>query len=217
MQPSIESPGDAAMFTLRRAQPTDLDRVRELLLLAYGGYASDMPAELFERYVADLPPDEGDLMRTVVIDAGGQILGTARLYPPGAAGALLPADAAWVRAVAVHPDVEGAGIARRLMAWCEHQARHLGAAQLMLHTADFMARAVRLYERIGYRRVPEWDIHAGDYYGTDSSLRAIAYGLDLEPAEAARARNPMGSGLVPSPVCRSQLSGTSSGPTRPGT
>jgi len=172
---------DSMALTLRPAQPNDLRRVRDLLLLAYQRYAADLPAELFERYMADLPPDADDLMRTVVVEAGGQLIGTARLCPPGTAQVPLPADAAWVRAVAVHPEAEGAGIARRLMAWCEHQARQLGAARLMLHTADFMARAVQLYDGIGYRRAPQWDADA--HYSTGKPTGVIAYELDLDPAD----------------------------------
>ncbi len=40
---------------------------------------------------------------------------------------------------------------------CLHRARAAGAPALALHTADIMAVAMRLYERMGFVRAPELD------------------------------------------------------------
>lgn len=40
---------------------------------------------------------------------------------------------------------------------CIRRARGAGATALTLHTTDIMHAAIRLYERMGFRRAPELD------------------------------------------------------------
>jgi ribosomal protein S18 acetylase RimI-like enzyme len=44
------------------------------------------------------------------------------------------------------------------MVECVSRARQSGAAAVTLHTTDMMRAAMRLYERLGFRRAPELDI-----------------------------------------------------------
>jgi GNAT superfamily N-acetyltransferase len=165
----------------RDAAPTELDAIGTLLRGAYARYERDMPAELYAQYVAGLPPDADDLTRTIVAVAGDELVGTARLYAPGASGIGLPADAAWVRAVAVGAGAEGTGLGRRIMAECHRRARAMGARSVVLHTTTFMVRAVRLYEGLGYVRVPAWDVRAEHHYplAQPTDVTAIAYRYTL--------------------------------------
>jgi ribosomal protein S18 acetylase RimI-like enzyme len=60
-----------------------------------------------------------------------------------------------------------------------------GAKAIGLHTAAHMAAATRLYERLGFRRAPEFDIEIGEMFTGRSlapgeSWQAQAYRLDLE-------------------------------------
>jgi GNAT superfamily N-acetyltransferase len=170
--------------TLRTAAAHERAAVTELLLAAYGGYERDMPPELFAHYIAGLLPADEDIPRTIVAAVDDDVVGTARLYAPGSAAVALPDGAAWVRAVAVRAVTEGTGLGRRLMAECHRRARASGAHAVMLHTASFMARAVRLYESIGYVRTPEWDIRPEDHYPLrePADITVIAYRLDLAAA-----------------------------------
>jgi hypothetical protein len=43
----------------------------------------------------------------------------------------------------------------------------------------FMADAIRLYERLGYRRAAELDIDVAAEYGIDGEMVALAYRLDI--------------------------------------
>ena len=56
-----------------------------------------------------------------------------------------------------------------------------GADSLWLHTAAFMRPAIRLYEGLGYRRLPAYDTDSRRHYGllSDPPLHAFAYRLDL--------------------------------------
>jgi hypothetical protein len=63
-----------------------------------------------------------------------------------------------VRLLAVAPAARGRGVGAALMDECVRRACQSGAAVLTLHTTDIMQAAVRLYERLGFRRAPELDI-----------------------------------------------------------
>jgi ribosomal protein S18 acetylase RimI-like enzyme len=59
---------------------------------------------------------------------------------------------------------------------CIQRAAAAGLSSIALHTADFMVAAVAVYEKAGFRRAPEYDYRAGDYFMSDGDdLKAIAY------------------------------------------
>jgi ribosomal protein S18 acetylase RimI-like enzyme len=170
--------------TVREARSDEGGEIRALLTAAYGQYAAAVAvAELFRRYLEGVTDVDGaaDRSVTLVAESGDRVAGTARYYPPGRVHEVpgLPADWAWVRAVGVHPDTRRAGVARELMADCLRRATADGAAVLSLHTISFMPDAIRLYERLGYRRVPELDLDIAAYYGVGGEMVALAYRLDV--------------------------------------
>lgn len=151
------------------------DEVVALLVEAYAPYAADMVPALYENYVAALlRTDEG---QALVATDGDRVLGTARLFVAGTAPIPLPQDWSWVRAVGVRADARGTGVAVALMDYCAERA---DGSALSLHTMDFMPTAVRLYERLGYVRAPEWDLQVGRKAGFPPQdwFTAIAYRLD---------------------------------------
>lgn len=169
-------------MTVREAKPAQRPEVRELLATAYRQYADAVSeTALFQRYfddVTDVDHDGG--AARLVVESGGRIAGTAMLYAPGQVKLPhFPPDWAWVRAVGVYPELRRAGVARRLMAECLRRARVGGAAVLSLHTMAFMVDAIRLYERLGYRRAAELDIDVAAAYGIDGEMVALAYRLDI--------------------------------------
>jgi ribosomal protein S18 acetylase RimI-like enzyme len=88
------------------------------------------------------------------------ILGSVFLYPPAVqayAGAV--AELAWpeLRLLAIAPEERGRGIGKALVDECARRARAAGARSLGLHTSRSMAVARRMYERLGFVRVPELD------------------------------------------------------------
>jgi len=164
------------MTNVRPMRGDERDEVRALLTDAYRPYTNDMTPAMYEHYLAGVlnVDDGGDV---IVAVAGDKVVGTARLFPPGRVPIPLPPDWAWVRAVGVHPSAHGTGVGRTLMAYCENNAGD--AAALALHTMDFMPAAVRLYERLGYVRTPEWDIQVGTKSGfaPEETFLAITYCL----------------------------------------
>ena len=53
--------------------------------------------------------------------------------------------------IAVRPDRQGGGLGRRLIAFAESKARHLGHAELRLYTHATMTENIALYTRLGFR------------------------------------------------------------------
>ena len=85
----------------------------------------------------------------LAMDADGEAVGHAALRRLG--------DLLEVKKVFVDEDGRGVGTGHALMDGVEHIARELGAHSLVLQTGDRQPDAVRLYEGIGYRRVPVFD------------------------------------------------------------
>jgi GNAT superfamily N-acetyltransferase len=186
-----DAPATAPSAVLvREAGAADRPAVRGLVTAAYAQYADVLPPALFGRYLADLL----DLDRhaahgaLLVADLGGRVVGSAAFYRDIAAqGMGWPAGWAGGRALAVHPAVRGAGAARALLAAFECRARVVGAPVFAFHTGAFMTGAIGLYEQLGYRRAPQYDLDLAAHYGvrTPAPVRSIAYLRCLPPSPLA--------------------------------
>ena len=149
---------------IRDARASDRAAIEAVTLSAYEQYSVVMPPALWVRYrenivstLAAAPPDT-----QIVAEEDGRIVGSVLLYPAGAhldrpGGGSMALTFPEVRLLAVSPSVRGQGIGARLMEECVRRARESGATALTLHTTDMMRAAMRLYERLGFRRVPELD------------------------------------------------------------
>jgi len=98
----------------------------------------------------------------IVVEEDGRIVGSVLLYLPGTeivrpGGEPMTLAYPEVRLLAVAPSARGQGIGALLMDECVRRARESGAKALTLHTTDMMQAAMRLYERMGFRRVPGLD------------------------------------------------------------
>ncbi len=79
-----------------------------------------------------------------------------------ACGALRPleADACEIKRMFVIPDSRGRGYARVILTELERLATSLGYAVARLETAHRQPEAIALYQRAGYRRIPNFGIYA---------------------------------------------------------
>jgi len=73
---------------------------------------------------------------------------------------LLDAQTAEIKRMYVDRAVRGRGIARRVLAALEAEARALGATRAVLETGTRQSPAQRLYEAAGYSRIPCWGEYA---------------------------------------------------------
>jgi predicted N-acetyltransferase YhbS/quercetin dioxygenase-like cupin family protein len=118
----------------------------------------------------------------LVAEHGRRVVGTVSFYPDAGREELgWPTGWAGLRALGVEPRARGLGIGRALLGACLERARDAGAPVLCLHTAEFMAAAVAIYEAAGFRRDPAHDFDVTsrlDLIGV-RPVPILAYRLDL--------------------------------------
>jgi predicted nicotinamide N-methyase/ribosomal protein S18 acetylase RimI-like enzyme/tetratricopeptide (TPR) repeat protein len=161
---SVMSVPDTAMATrttvplVRDAVPADYPAIREVVIAAYRQYADLIPPDVFSPYLADLLDLDRHAHhgRLFVVEVDGLVRASGSFYPDASVQGLgWPPGWASGRALAVHPDARGLGVARALIATCERLAREAGVPVFAFHTASFMTKAIALYDRLGFSRAPE--------------------------------------------------------------
>ena len=175
---------------VRDAVPADFPAIRRVILAAYRQYADLIARDIFLPYLADLLDLDKHARhgRLLVVEADGRIRGFGAFYPDASVqGVGFPAGWAGGRGLAVHPSARGSGVGRTLLAACERLAREAGAPVFAFHTASFMTGAIALYERLGYRRAPEFDFDMAARYSRFGAapIMSIAYLRQLAPERAA--------------------------------
>jgi len=73
----------------------------------------------------------------------------------------------------VDPQVRGKGIGRALVESLEHEARALGVTRVVLETGTRLAPAIRMYEGLGYVRIPLF----GEYLSSPDT--SVCFGKSL--------------------------------------
>ncbi|MBE1575512.1 GNAT family N-acetyltransferase [Amycolatopsis roodepoortensis] len=159
---------------IRPARPEELTAVGELTLAAYSaerslvdgvGYAAELVDAAKRAELAEL---------LVAVDGDGTLVGTVTIALPGTEFAELSREGELeFRMLGVLPSATGRGIGEALTRAVIARARELGVTRVVLCSLVTMERAHRLYERLGFVRLPErdWEPHAG--------ITLIAYGLEL--------------------------------------
>ncbi|GHA89470.1 GNAT family N-acetyltransferase [Streptomyces chryseus] len=126
---------------IRPATPADVPRVKAVTDAAYHHY--------IERIGVVPGPMEADHGANVaagrVFVTGDPVMGVLVL--------VAHEDHLWVDSVAVHPDAQGTGTGRRLLAFVETHARSLGLPEVRLLTNAKMWENQKMYARYGYEQV----------------------------------------------------------------
>ena len=164
---------------LREARSDELDNVSLLIGDAYRQYENFLPAVVWKFYMKDIMDVRRRLNESqlIVAELEGQLVGTVTLYLDAGHSSLemWPKGWAGIRLLAVHPTYRGRGIGRALMEECIRRCRNRGIATIGLHTTEMMDIARRMYEEMGFVRVPEFDFHPRP------EVVVMAYRLDLKP------------------------------------
>jgi GNAT superfamily N-acetyltransferase len=149
---------------VREATLADAERAGQIVLEAYRSLPGYEPEPDYEVELADvasrLPPVAEVLVAEVLVaEEGRRLLGCAT-YVPGPsspmAESLQPGEAG-LRMVGVDPAAHGRGVGRLLVEACIDRARRQGREAMFLHSTSYMHGAHRIYQRLGFERVPDRD------------------------------------------------------------
>jgi len=160
MSESATTAPRSSSLLIRSVEPADHDAIRGVVVGAYAQYAGQLPPEVFSPYLAsqlDLGTHAsyGRLLAAGTTEA---IRGFAAFYPDASVQGLgFPSGWAGLPVLAVRPGPDGLKVARALLGACERLAAEAGAPVLAIRTAGFRTEAIARYERLGYRREPEYD------------------------------------------------------------
>jgi ribosomal protein S18 acetylase RimI-like enzyme len=163
---------------LRDARPEERGAVATLVMEAYDEFRPYVDPAFVEGFMADLRDFESRSAHTqlIVAEGDGGISGAVTFFPDASRyGPGLPADWGAIRLLAVAPAARGSGLGRSLVAACIERAGARGSRAIVLHTTPFMQAARRLYEGMGFQRVPELDVELG------AGVRVLGYRLPLAP------------------------------------
>ncbi len=161
----------------RDARIDEIDSVSTLLEESYREYASLVPAEAWESYRQDILDVRGRLRDSelIVAEFDGRLVGAVTLYLHGSPSLSWPEGWAGIRLLGVLPGYRRKGVGAALMDECVRRCRNAGLTTIGLHTTTAMAGARRIYERMGFVRVPQYDFAPDD--GDEAVV--LAYRLDI--------------------------------------
>jgi ribosomal protein S18 acetylase RimI-like enzyme len=158
---------------IRLALPTEYDEVGELTAEAYandGFIPANSGYGLTLRNAADRAA-KAELW--VAADATG-LLGTVTFCVPGSVYGEIGLDGEGeFRMLGVSPKARGFGIGTALSRHCVDRSRELGFHRVVMSSATYMTTAHRLYERLGFTRLPERD------WSPRPGVDLYAFSLDL--------------------------------------
>jgi ribosomal protein S18 acetylase RimI-like enzyme len=143
-------------LTVQAASPEDFPRIARLTVDAYVG--DGLASEGYATALADVAGRAARADLLVVREGTGRIVGSVALVLSGDFGEITASDEeAAFRMLVVDTAVRGRGIGELLVRTCLERARAAGKRRMVLSTDTRMAAAHRLYERLGFTRLPERD------------------------------------------------------------
>ncbi|MBM7662328.1 GNAT superfamily N-acetyltransferase [Bacillus mesophilus] len=136
--------------------------IREQRVNAYSEYANVLPSEHWKALKRALSSgaDSHEGVDIIAAELNGTIVGSVVLFPPKSNaynGLLEELEYPEIRMLAVDPDARGKGIANALITECIERTKAKGLSKIGLHTGDFMKNAIHVYEKFGFKRLPQYD------------------------------------------------------------
>jgi ribosomal protein S18 acetylase RimI-like enzyme len=176
-------------FTIRPVHPEEYEALGELTVAAYHALEDVLHRQdAYDRRLRDVAGRATTSFVLVAVAPAGELLGGVTFVsgPEDPYSEGLRAGEAGIRMLAVDVAHQGRGIGRALMEACLGRARADRRSRLVLHTGDWMPAAIRLYEGMGFGRLPDLD------FAPAPGIDLIAYSIDLaaEPGPVTAARLP---------------------------
>ena len=143
--------------SIRNATAADAAGILQCLRLAFGPYRERYtPAGYADTVVGPENIETRLAAMTVLVatEPDGQVIGTIAFER-------LPTGEGHIRGMAVLPARHGSGVAQQLLDAALEGLRRLGCKRATLDTTEPLTRAIRFYERNGFRRSG----HVSDFFG----------------------------------------------------
>ena len=148
----------AGEVTVRRIRNSEHAALGDVTVSAYRTIPGYAPTAGYESVLGNVAGRAESAEVLVAVDRDGAVLGGVAYVPGlGPLAEFDGEDEAGIRMLAVDPAAQGRGVGSLLARECVARARAAGKARLVLHTTPAMTSAHRLYERLGFVRVPEQD------------------------------------------------------------
>ena len=149
---------------IREAGPDELAEIETLIKTAYREFQPLMPAAAWQHWMDNITETlraPGGIV--LVAERDCRLEGAVSFYPDAAQAhqGQWPAGAAAIRLLAVLPASRGRSHGVRLTEACLRRARQLKVGTIFLYTGTFMAAARHIYEKLGFKRAPEFDRDPG--------------------------------------------------------
>jgi len=146
---------------IRSVQPHEHQDAGRLVVEAYRSLPGQNLSDGYAEVLADVPRRAEDEAGAEVLVAvtEGELLGCVTFVPDGSSqwAELVEPGEAGIRMLAVRPRAQGRGAGRALVEACIRRAIAGGSEAVFLHSTPWMTAAHRLYEGLGFLRVPERD------------------------------------------------------------
>lgn len=143
---------------LRRIRPDEHAAAGDVCVAAYEPFFSGAE-DFYRERVRDVARRDAEAEVWVAVD-GDELLGCVTFCPPDSPWHEIAADhEGEFRMLAVSPAATGRGVGTALATLCEERSREHGASAMVLSSLPTMTGAHRIYERLGYTRLPDrdWD------------------------------------------------------------
>lgn len=151
-------------ITVRRAEPRDAPAIHEVMKRAFEG----LEGRGYSQMAIETAILSAEAIRPRIAQQGAHVL-VAEIEDQfvGTASGMEEYESLHVCSIAVAPEYQRHGIARRLMEELEKLARRSGCHKLFLQTAWSMTEAIMLYRNLGYQQEGHQPRH---FYGEDFLL-----------------------------------------------
>lgn len=157
---------------LRRARPDEYAEIGDVTLAAYAPYL-DGSSEPYRDRLRDAAARDREAELWVAVDDDG-LLGTVTVVTDGSPWREIAGpNEGEFRMLAVHPNAQGRGVGAALVDLVLDRSRRRGHDAVVLCTLAAMTPAIGVYERLGFRRLPERD------WTPLPGVDLIAFGRDL--------------------------------------
>lgn len=156
------------MIEIRPARAADIDEILECLRQAFEPYRAQYSVAGFTDTTLTrelLLQRLNEMVVLAACDDPGRVIGTV-------AFSVAHPGEGHLRGMAVRPQAQRSGVAQQLLARAERELRKLGCSRVTLDTTAPLQRAMRFYERNGYR--PSGKV--ADFFG----MRLYEYVKPLE-------------------------------------